>query len=41
VEKLAELKPALEEALKMNARGTPAVVDVVTGLDMSHFKRSE
>jgi acetolactate synthase-1/2/3 large subunit len=41
VEKLAELKPALEEALKMNARGIPAVVDVATGLDMSHFKRSE
>jgi len=35
------LRPALEEALRLNREGTPVVVDVPTGLDMSHFRRSE
>ena len=41
VVKPSELKPALEEALKANQKGIPAVIDVVTGIDMSHFKRAE
>jgi acetolactate synthase-1/2/3 large subunit len=41
VVKPSELKPALEEALKVNQKGIPAVIDVVTGIDMSHFKRAE
>lgn len=41
VEKPSELKPALEEALKVNQKGIPAVIEVITGLDMSHFQRSE
>jgi len=41
IEKPSELKPALEEALKVNGEGIPAVLDVVTGLDMSHFQRAE
>lgn len=41
VESADELRPALEEARSMNARGIPAVVDVPTGLDMSHFQRAE
>lgn len=41
VEKPSDLKPALLEALKVNQDGIPAVIDVVTGLDMSHFKLAE
>jgi len=41
VEKPPEVKPALEEALKVNQKGIPAVIDIATGLDMSHFKRAE
>jgi len=41
IEKPSEIKPALEEALKVNREGIPAVIDVVTGLDMSHFQRAE
>ena len=41
VEKPSEIKPALEEALKSNQKGIPAVIDVVTGLDMSHFQRAQ
>jgi len=41
VEKSADLKPALEAALKANQKGQPAVIDVVVGLDMLHFKRAE
>ena len=36
-----ELRPALEEALRLNTQGIPVVLDVPTGLDMSHFKRAE
>jgi acetolactate synthase-1/2/3 large subunit len=41
IEKPSEIKPALEEALKANREGIPAVIDVVTGIDMTHFKRAE
>jgi len=41
VESAEALRPALEEALKLNRDGMPAVLDVPTGLDMSHFKRAE
>jgi len=41
VESADDLRSALEEALSMNVRGIPAVVDVPTGLDMSHFQRAE
>ncbi len=41
VEKGSELKPALEEALKANKEGRPAVIDVAVGLDMAHFQRAE
>lgn len=41
VEKGSDLKPALEETLKANKEGKPAVIDVVVGLDMLHFKRAE
>ncbi len=37
----SEIRPALEEALKANKEGVPAVLDFVTGIDMSHFERSE
>jgi len=40
VESTAELRSALEEALRLNAHGTPVVLDVPTGLDMSHFERA-
>jgi len=40
VESTAELRSALEEALRLNAQGTPVVLDVPTGLDMSHFERA-
>jgi len=36
-----ELRPALEEALSLNRQGMPVVIDVPTGLDMSHFERAE
>lgn len=35
------LRPELEQALRANEEGTPAVVDVPTGLDMSHFERAQ
>lgn len=41
VESAGSLRPALEEALRLNREGKPAVLDVPTGLDMSHFKRAE
>lgn len=41
VEKPSEIEPALKEALEFNRKGTPAVIDITTGLDMSHFKRAE
>ena len=40
-----QVYPALQfieqEALKINRKGIPAVIDVATGIDMSHFKRAE
>ncbi|MBL7125815.1 MAG: thiamine pyrophosphate-binding protein [Dehalococcoidales bacterium] len=41
IEKTSEIRPALEEAIKANERGIPAVLDCVTGLDMTHFQRAE
>ena len=41
IEKPAEIKPALEEALKVNKKGIPAVLVFTTGIDMAHFERSE
>ncbi len=43
VEKPSELKPALQKALKANAEGVPAVLDVIIDPepDMSHFERAE
>jgi len=41
IEEPSEVGPALEEALKVNKEGIPAVLDFVTGIDMSHFKRAE
>ena len=41
IEKPSEIRPALEEALKINRKGVPAVLDFVTGIDMSHFERAE
>ncbi len=41
IETPAEIRPALEEALKVNRKGIPAVLDFVTGIDMSHFERAE
>ncbi|UCF98438.1 MAG: hypothetical protein JSV89_02630, partial [Spirochaetaceae bacterium] len=41
VEDPAKLRPALQDALRKNQEGIPAVLDVITGLDMEHFERSE
>ena len=41
IETPSEIRPALEEALKVNREGIPAVLDFVTGIDMSHFERAE
>jgi acetolactate synthase-1/2/3 large subunit len=41
IEKPSEIKPALEEALEVNKKGIPAVLDFVVGLDLTHFEQSE
>ena len=41
IEKPSGIKSALEEALKVNKEGIPAVLDFATGIDMSHFERAE
>jgi acetolactate synthase-1/2/3 large subunit len=41
VESAVALRPALTQALRLNCQGMPAVVDVPTGLDMSHFEMAE
>ncbi len=41
IDSAAALRPALEEALRLNRQGVPVVLDVPTGLDMSHFQRAE
>ena len=41
IETPSEIRPALEEALKVNREGIPAVLDFVTGIDMSHFERAK
>lgn len=35
-----DIRPALEEALELNRKGVPVVLDCPTGLDMSHLERS-
>jgi acetolactate synthase-1/2/3 large subunit len=41
IEKSSDIQPAIEEALKLNNKGIPVVLDFITGLDLSHFDRSE
>ena len=41
IEKSSEIRPALEQALEVNKKGIPAVLDFVSGIDMSHFERAE
>ncbi|MBE0477611.1 thiamine pyrophosphate-binding protein [Candidatus Aerophobetes bacterium] len=41
IERSSEIRSALKEALKANQEGIPAVLDFVTGIDMSHFERSK
>ncbi len=41
IDSAADLRPALEEALRLNRDGIPVVLDIPTGLDMSHFERAE
>lgn len=41
IEKISEIKVALKEALEANKKGVPAVLDFITGIDMSHFERAE
>jgi acetolactate synthase-1/2/3 large subunit len=41
IEKPSEIRPMIEEALEANRDGTPAVLDFVTGIDMSHLERAE
>ena len=41
IEQSSDVRPALEEALEVNKKGIPAVLDFVTGIDMSHFERAE
>ncbi len=35
-----DLRSALEEACRLNSEGVPVVLDIPTGLDMSHFERA-
>ncbi len=37
----SELKPALEKAIELNEQRVPVVLDVVTGLDLSHFEKAK
>ena len=41
IEKPSDIRPALEEALELNKKGIPVVLDFVTGIDMSHFERAK
>ena len=41
IQKSSDIKPALEEALDVNSKGIPAVLDFAIGLDLSHFEQSE
>lgn len=40
IEHSSELRSALEQALRLNREGVPVVLDVPTGLDMSHFEQA-
>jgi acetolactate synthase-1/2/3 large subunit len=41
IEKPLEIRSGMEEALEANRDGIPAVLDFVTGIDMSHLERAE
>jgi hypothetical protein len=41
IERPFEIKPVMEEALEVNREGIPAVIDIVTGIDMAHFERAK
>jgi acetolactate synthase-1/2/3 large subunit len=41
VEKPSEIRPALEEAIRANSKGIPAVLEFITGLDLTHFERAK
>ncbi|UCB45399.1 MAG: thiamine pyrophosphate-binding protein, partial [Spirochaetota bacterium] len=36
-----EIRPALEGAIDANSKGIPAVLEFITGLDMSHIERAK
>jgi len=38
IEKASEIRPALEEALKINKDNKPAVLEFISGFDLSHFE---
>ena len=40
IEKQSEIRSALEEAIRANSKGIPAVLEFITGLDLSHFDRA-
>ena len=41
IERVTEIREALEEAVELNKQGVPVVLDFPVGQDMSHFKRAE
>ena len=41
VERIEDIRSALEEAVDFNGNGVPVVLDFPVGQDMSHFKRAE
>jgi len=41
VDRADEIAPALQEAVELNRKGVPVVLDFPVGQDMSHFKRAE
>lgn len=41
VERVEEIREALEEAVELNRKGVPVMLDFPVGQDMSHFRRAE
>ncbi len=41
IEKPSDIKPSLQEALRLNKEGIPVVLDIITGLDLSHFDKAK
>jgi len=41
IEKSSDIQPALKEALNLNSKGIPVVLEFITGLDLSHLDRSK